>query len=117
MTETYTINEEMQRFIQNPTKFQISSRDRQLAENGEYYKMKKVQEWIIEFDEGYVGIGAFYDNGTLVIFSYKADPEGQGFGTRGIRILEQVMEPLDIDIEVIDQEDGLAREFWEKMGY
>lgn len=44
MTEIYTIDEGMQQFIQNPAKFQITSRDRQRAENGEYYKMNKIKK-------------------------------------------------------------------------
>jgi hypothetical protein len=113
---TYSIDADMQKFIQDPAKFQISSRDQHLAENGEYYKMKKEQDWIIEFEGGYAGIGCFYDDGTLFVFSYKAEPPGLGYGSRGIRVLEQLMEPLHVNIEVIDQEDE-AREFWEKMGY
>lgn len=100
-------------FLVNPDKYLTTEDEYEYIEQGKAYMCNNVIEFGIGCDNGSSG-GIAYYNGEFRITSMGSEPEGQGFGTRTLKYLKEILEPLDITIfveDVVDESKG----FWEKM--
>lgn len=111
------LSKDFLKFLKNPRKFQISQKSLNRMENGSNIADKYDLDFTFSYpNEEWCGFGAYYDSGELVLHSFKANPEGKGVGTRGLKDLKQYLQSLTppVGCRVIDIEDE-AKEFWEKM--